>query len=53
MAAKKSSARYYAKNKAARLKKNAYQRKYNKKPEIAKDSDERWTERRQIGRAHV
>ena len=49
MAAKKSSARYYAKNKAARLKKNAYQRKYNKKPSIAKASDERWTERRRRG----
>ena len=45
----KKTAKYYAANKAARLKKNAYQRKYNKKPHIKKASEERWQERRKRG----
>ncbi len=45
----RKSAKYYASNPEARAKKNAYQRKYNKKPSIKKDSEERWTERRKRG----
>ena len=49
-AAKKGkSARYYAANKAARLKKNAYQRKLNKRPDVKNASEERWAERRKRG----
>lgn len=41
-------ARYnpYKKNPKLRAKKNAYQRKYNKKPSVKNKSEERWTERR-------
>ena len=44
-------ARYnpYKKNPKLRAKKNAYQRKYNKKPKVKKASEERWTERRKRG----
>jgi hypothetical protein len=45
----KKTAKYYAANSKARAKKNAYQRKYNKKPNIKKASEERWTERRRRG----
>jgi hypothetical protein len=45
----RKSAKYYASNPEARAKKNAYQRKYNKKPAIKKASEERWTERRKRG----
>jgi hypothetical protein len=43
------SAKYYAANPKARAKKNAYQRKYNKKPAVKNASEERWTERRRRG----
>lgn len=46
---KKKSAKYYAANPKARAKKNAYQRKYNKKPAVKAASEERWTERRRRG----
>lgn len=49
MTQKKKSAKYYASNPEARAKKNAYQRKYNKKPHIKNASEERWTERRRRG----
>ena len=49
MAAKRKSARYYAENPEAAKKKAAYQRKYNKKPNVKKASQERWTERRRRG----
>lgn len=39
----------YKKNPKLRAKKNAYQRKYNKKPSVKKKSEERWTERRRRG----
>ena len=39
----------YKKNPKLRKKKNAYQRKYNKKPSVKKKSQERWTERRRRG----
>lgn len=44
-------ARYnpYKKNPKLRKKKNAYQRKYNKKPSVKKASEKRWTERRRRG----
>lgn len=44
-------ARYnpYKKNPKLRAKKNAYQRKYNKKPAVKKASEERWNERRKRG----
>lgn len=44
-------ARYnpYKKNPKLRAKKNAYQRKLNKKPTVKKASEERWTERRKRG----
>jgi hypothetical protein len=45
----KKSAKYYAKNPKSREKKNAYQRKYNKKPAVKNASEERWTERRKRG----
>jgi len=47
--AKKKSAKYYAANPEARAKKNAYQRKLNKKPSVKAASQERWTERRRRG----
>lgn len=46
---KSKSARYYASNPEARAKKNAYQRKLNKKPAVKQQSEERWTERRRRG----
>jgi hypothetical protein len=49
MTQKKKSAKYYQSNPEARAKKNAYQRKYNKKPAIKNASEERWTERRRRG----
>jgi hypothetical protein len=49
MAAKRKSARYYAANPEAAKKKNAYQRKYNKKPSVKKASEERWNERKKRG----
>jgi hypothetical protein len=49
MAAKRKSARYYAENPEAAKKKAAYQRKYNKKTNVKKASQERWTERRRRG----
>ena len=39
----------YKKNPKLRKKKNAYQRKYNKKPSVKKESQERWAERRRRG----
>jgi hypothetical protein len=45
----RKSAKYYAANPKARAKKNAYQRKYNKKPAVKDASEERWTERRRRG----
>ena len=39
----------YKKNPKLRKKKNAYQRKYNKKPAVKKASEERWSERRKRG----
>jgi hypothetical protein len=45
----RKSAKYYATNPEARAKKNAYQRKYNKKPSVKKTSEERWNERRKRG----
>lgn len=39
----------YKKNPKLKAKKNAYQRKYNKKPSVKKKSEERWTERRRRG----
>jgi hypothetical protein len=45
----RKSAKYYAANPKARAKKNAYQRKYNKKPAVKDASEERWTERRKRG----
>jgi hypothetical protein len=39
----------YKKNPKLRAKKNAYQRKYNKKPSVKQKSEERWTERRRRG----
>ena len=39
----------YKKNPKLRKKKNAYQRKLNKKPSVKKKSIERWTERRRRG----
>lgn len=39
----------YMKNPKLRAKKNAYQRKYNKKPSVKQKSEERWTERRRRG----
>ena len=45
----RKSAKYYASNPEARAKKNAYQRKYNKKPHIKKASEERWAERKKRG----
>jgi hypothetical protein len=39
----------YKKNPKLRAKKNAYQRKYNKKPAVKQASEERWTERRKRG----
>jgi hypothetical protein len=49
MAARSRTAKYYAANPEARKKKNAYQRKYNKKPAVKKASEERWNERRRRG----
>jgi len=46
---KRKSAKYYAANPEARAKKNAYQRKLNKKPSVKAASQERWTERRRRG----
>ena len=48
MAAKKKY-NPYKKNPKLRAKKNAYQRKYNKKKHVKKASQERWTERRRRG----
>lgn len=45
----KKTAKYYASNPKARAKKNAYQRKYNKKPAVKQASEERWAERRRQG----
>lgn len=44
-------ARYnpYKRNPKLRAKKNAYQRKYNKKPSVKQKSQQRWTERRRRG----
>jgi hypothetical protein len=39
----------YKKNPKLRAKKNAYQRKYNKKPAVKAASEERWNERRKRG----
>lgn len=39
----------YKKNPTLRVKKNAYQRKYNKKTSVKNKSEERWTERRRRG----
>lgn len=39
----------YKKNPKLRAKKNAYQRKYNKKASVKNKSEERWTERRRRG----
>jgi hypothetical protein len=39
----------YKKNPKLRAKKNAYQRKYNKKAGVKQKSEERWTERRRRG----
>lgn len=39
----------YKKNPKLRAKKNAYQRKYNKKPGVKQKSEERWNERRRRG----
>jgi len=39
----------YKKNPTLRAKKNAYQRKYNKKTSVKNKSEERWTERRRRG----
>ena len=39
----------YKKNPKLRAKKNAYQRKYNKKKSVKKASEERWSERRRRG----
>ena len=39
----------YNKNPKLRKKKNAYQRKYNKKPSVKAKSEERWNERRKRG----
>ena len=39
----------YKKNPKLRAKKNAYQRKYNKKTSVKKASQERWSERRRRG----
>jgi hypothetical protein len=36
----------YRKNPKLKAKKNAYQRKYNKKTSVKNKSEERWTERR-------
>jgi len=36
----------YKKNPKLKAKKNAYQRKYNKKTSVKNKSEERWTERR-------
>jgi hypothetical protein len=49
MASRRKTARYYAENPEARKKRNAYQRKYNKKPSVKKASEERWSERRKRG----
>lgn len=49
MAARSKTAKYYAENPEARKKRNAYQRKYNKKPSVKKASEERWSERRRRG----
>jgi len=49
MAAKRKSAKYYAKNPKAAAKKAAYQQKYNKKPSVKSASEERWNERRKRG----
>lgn len=46
---KSKSAKYYAANPEAKAKKNAYQRKLNKKPSVKNKSEERWTERRRRG----
>ena len=48
-AGKSKSARYYASNPEARAKKNAAQRKINKKPAVKKASEERWAERKRRG----
>jgi hypothetical protein len=39
----------YRKNPKLKAKKNAYQRKYNKKTSVKNKSEERWTERRRRG----
>jgi hypothetical protein len=39
----------YKKNPKLKAKKNAYQRKYNKKTSVKNKSEERWTERRRRG----
>jgi hypothetical protein len=49
MAGRSRTAKYYAANPEARKKRNAYQRKYNKKPAVKKASEERWSERRRRG----
>jgi len=47
--AKGKSAKYYAANPKAAAKKATYQRKLNKKPDVKKASEERWTARRRKG----
>jgi hypothetical protein len=49
MAGRSRTSRYYASNPEARRKRNAYQRKYNKKPSVKDASEERWAERRRRG----
>lgn len=49
MAGQSKTSRYYSENPEARRKRNAYQRKYNKKPSVKKASEERWSERKKRG----
>jgi hypothetical protein len=49
MASRSRTSRYYSENPEARRKRNAYQRKYNKKPSVKKASEERWSERKKRG----
>jgi hypothetical protein len=49
MAGQSRTSRYYSENPEAKRKRNAYQRKYNKKPSVKKASEERWSERKKRG----
>jgi hypothetical protein len=49
MAGQSRTSRYYSENPEAKRKRNAYQRKYNKKPSVKKASEERWNERKKRG----